>query len=40
MIVENCPAEPCSEKTLPVLQRTKKRKGFILDMKLVNYEIK
>lgn len=40
MIVENCPAEPCSEKTLPVLQRTKKRKGFILDLKLIRYDIK
>lgn len=40
MVVENCGANGCSEKNLPILERTRKRKGFILNQEVIDYDIK
>lgn len=39
IVVENCGADNCSEKNLPVLERSQLRKGFILNMELTNYQV-
>lgn len=39
IVVENCGANNCSEKQLPVLERSQLRKGFILNMELTDYQI-
>lgn len=39
IVVENCGVPNCSEKELPILERTSGRKGFILDMELTNYNV-
>ncbi len=39
MVVENCGEPNCSEKNLPVLDRTKGRKGYSLNMEITDYNI-
>jgi len=39
LVVENCGAPGCSEKELPVLDRTNLRKGYTLNLEIVDYQI-
>ena len=39
IVVENCGADNCSDKSKPVLERNRLRKGFILNQELIDYNI-
>lgn len=39
MVVENCGSPGCSNKNLPVLERPTKRKGYILNMEVTDFQI-